>query len=633
MARRWDVAAVFTVSWRRSARGRGLYAWRSLAVLAALAVPMGVAASLASTEWGQLMPRFLRFAYQAVMTAELILAFGLAPAMTAGSVCDERRKGRLADVLVTDLSPREIVSGKLLAALAGLAMVVASILPALLLTSILGGIDPVEVVAGSIVVLGVGSVTASLSLLLSIRARRTVEAMTTAAASILAVSLMAYSWRRYIGPPPLWVRATSPWALLSDRAQSGFSTEWLVFVVLCLASTSALVALASWRLRPDGLRERVSAPPIRRMMDGHPSKRRDSTASRIASAFLSTLRVPSRSWDRFDRIVGRRLSMPDPTLDADPSLWRSWRRGESSWMRLVWLAYGVIAIGSAVLYVDQWHEAQVNGYLVSAGMLLVGVSAATAWDDDRGRDAFVPLLMTDLSAREIVRGAWWGCYRVVPRLAILPALIVLLRGLIWGQPLAALPMAVAAGALVLAYGTVAVGIGLWVGLREPRSGRAVAITLALLLLANDAWPWVWSQAFGVHIIGADRWSYVLLAWVSPWYASYLATAWVFFLKRQPELLSFLFSVPVWAAWLAAIGWLLRRSVERRFDRQAGRTPDQAISAAAAEKVSALMSDEYLKVRAARGNRAAFDRVLAKVPDVEAEGEDRIDPQVTPMGAG
>ncbi len=573
MATQWDVSSVFTVSWRRSARGWGLYAWRSLAVLAALAVPMGVAASLASAEWVQLMPRFLRFAYQAVMTAELMLAFALAPAMTAGSVCDERRKGRLADVLVTDLSSREIVSGKLLAALAGLAMVVGAILPALLLTSILGGIDPAEVVAGSIVVLGVGSVTASLSLVLSIRARRTVEAMATSAASVLALSLMASSWQRYIGPPPLWVRATSPWSLISDRAQSGFSTEWLVFVAASLATTSALVALASWRLRPDGLRERVSGPPIRRMTDGRPSRRHDSTASRIASAFLSTLRVPSRSWDRFDRAACHRLSMPDPTLDADPSLWRGWRRGESSWMRLVWLAYGVVAIGSAVLYLDDWHEAEVNGYIVSAGMLLVGLSAATAWDDDRGRDAFVPLLMTDLSAREIVRGAWWGTYRVVPRLAILPALVVLLRGLIWGHPLAALPMAIAAGALVLAYGSVAVGIGLWVGLRQPNSGRAVAITLALLSLANDVWPWVWSRAFGVHIIGADRWSYVVLAWVSPWYAAYLATAWGFFLKRQPELLPFLFSVPVWAAWLAAIGRLLRRSIERRFDRRAGRTGD------------------------------------------------------------
>jgi predicted DNA-binding ribbon-helix-helix protein len=51
--------------------------------------------------------------------------------------------------------------------------------------------------------------------------------------------------------------------------------------------------------------------------------------------------------------------------------------------------------------------------------------------------------------------------------------------------------------------------------------------------------------------------------------------------------------------------------------------NQLITTAVAEKLSALMTVDYLEERAARGNRAAFDGVLAKVPDVPADEADRI----------
>jgi hypothetical protein len=51
--------------------------------------------------------------------------------------------------------------------------------------------------------------------------------------------------------------------------------------------------------------------------------------------------------------------------------------------------------------------------------------------------------------------------------------------------------------------------------------------------------------------------------------------------------------------------------------------DQLITTAVAEKLSALMTVDYLEERAARGHRAAFDRVLGKAPDVPADEPDRI----------
>jgi hypothetical protein len=51
--------------------------------------------------------------------------------------------------------------------------------------------------------------------------------------------------------------------------------------------------------------------------------------------------------------------------------------------------------------------------------------------------------------------------------------------------------------------------------------------------------------------------------------------------------------------------------------------DQFISIAVAEKLSALMTESYLKDRARSGDRAKYDAILAKVPDVEPEVYDRI----------
>ena len=52
------------------------------------------------------------------------------------------------------------------------------------------------------------------------------------------------------------------------------------------------------------------------------------------------------------------------------------------------------------------------------------------------------------------------------------------------------------------------------------------------------------------------------------------------------------------------------------------TVDQLISSALAEKMSALMTVEYLKTRAACADKDKFRQVLDKVPDAEPDPPDR-----------
>lgn len=57
--------------------------------------------------------------------------------------------------------------------------------------------------------------------------------------------------------------------------------------------------------------------------------------------------------------------------------------------------------------------------------------------------------------------------------------------------------------------------------------------------------------------------------------------------------------------------------------QEGISMNQFITLAVTEKMSALMTVDYLKERAQRGSRQKFDAILANVPDVEPEEYDRL----------
>jgi hypothetical protein len=51
--------------------------------------------------------------------------------------------------------------------------------------------------------------------------------------------------------------------------------------------------------------------------------------------------------------------------------------------------------------------------------------------------------------------------------------------------------------------------------------------------------------------------------------------------------------------------------------------NQLIAVALAEKISALMTDDYLEERAQRGSRENFRRLMDKIPSVEPEPYDKL----------
>jgi len=62
---------------------------------------------------------------------------------------------------------------------------------------------------------------------------------------------------------------------------------------------------------------------------------------------------------------------------------------------------------------------------------------------------------------------------------------------------------------------------------------------------------------------------------------------------------------------------------RRLANEDGISINQFLSTAAAEKLAALMTVEYLEERARRGSREKFETALAGLPDVEPDDYDKL----------
>lgn len=62
---------------------------------------------------------------------------------------------------------------------------------------------------------------------------------------------------------------------------------------------------------------------------------------------------------------------------------------------------------------------------------------------------------------------------------------------------------------------------------------------------------------------------------------------------------------------------------RELSQKEGVSMNQFITLAVSEKMSALLTVDYLKERAKKGDRKLFEEILHQVPDIESEDYDRL----------
>ncbi|HMP03529.1 MAG TPA: ABC transporter permease subunit [Gemmatales bacterium] len=107
--------------------------------------------------------------FQSLLALQALVLVILAPLLVASGIVDERRSGRLDLLRVSGLQDQEIVAGQLLARVMLLALFSLGTVPILLLTMLLGGIDPELAVGSYVMLLSTLLSLAALTLLVSLR--------------------------------------------------------------------------------------------------------------------------------------------------------------------------------------------------------------------------------------------------------------------------------------------------------------------------------------------------------------------------------------------------------------------------------------------------------------------------------
>lgn len=127
--------------------------------------------------------------FTAALAVQLFLIFFVIPAITSGSISQEREQQSLDLLLTTPLSRARIVFGKLLSSTAFIFLLIATSLPIVTLSFLFGGVSTSEIVAAYFFLVGFSVLNSALGLMWSSIARTTVQAAVFTYLTAFALSL------------------------------------------------------------------------------------------------------------------------------------------------------------------------------------------------------------------------------------------------------------------------------------------------------------------------------------------------------------------------------------------------------------------------------------------------------------
>lgn len=159
------------------------FLWLSTGVLGLIVLTL--ASSLASS--GEAPASVGRALYQTFFSLAIVLLTIAAPAYAAGAITNERAEKTLENLLLTGMSPRRIVRGKMLASVSSLALVIVAIGPIVGIAFLFGGVSPVQVLVAFYALLALTVVAVSFGVAASANLGTTRQAVSV----VTMLSLMA----------------------------------------------------------------------------------------------------------------------------------------------------------------------------------------------------------------------------------------------------------------------------------------------------------------------------------------------------------------------------------------------------------------------------------------------------------
>jgi ABC-type transport system involved in multi-copper enzyme maturation permease subunit len=500
MWKRWGLGPVFVYESLLNARRWQVYAVRSVFVLLLL---VGVAVVWLRRDYlsgapgpkpalYQQMAQLGEWFFYTMAGIQVSLILLAAPAAAAGAICMDRARGTLAHMMVTDLSDPEIVLGKLGSRLAPIIGLIACGVPVAALATLLGGVEFGAILGLFVVSVALAVLGCTLALTISVWAAKTHEVLMAVymfeGLWLLALPIWeGLSARGTFAGPPVWFQMANPFVLVfAPYYQPGFVTaaDFMGFAGVLFALSTLLLALMIARLR--GV-----------IVSG--SGRQQKSARRWRPELKRIL----PSW-------------PSPTLDGNPVMWREWHRGQPSklgrslWALLLLICWLLVAWGTREMMIHGEGQAAhtvTSGYVLMLvfGLLMLSATAPTALAEERVRGSLDVLLTTPLSTRSIVIGKWWGTYRSVLFLTLMPLYVAVFLACsvpdtpVWaanikfGRPLVPLTVrdrilaVLFSQADFLASCAMIVSLGLALATWVRRIGRAIALSVTAFLVVGLGW--------------------------------------------------------------------------------------------------------------------------------------------------
>ncbi|MGL4551972.1 MAG: ABC transporter permease subunit [Gemmataceae bacterium] len=418
---------------------------------------------------------------EAFVTQQVLLLLLLTPALMAGAIADEKRKGTLQHLLLTDIEARHLILGKLIGRLGQILQVMLAGLPLFALMAGFGGVSPVSLlfVAASLVLPLLG--LSSLTMLASVSFRQTRDAVLTLYfLGIVGALLILWAGGplRYLDPlyvlAPAWGPPGSLDVPEATRRLIGGAAGWGVI-------TFAALTVATLRLRPVYLAELASSGPSatrwytgeREPIDEEPVFWRERYVEGLApNAMLR--RIPH--WLMVSAVAA--VATASSVLILASSLTGTVADAARAMLQL------------NVRQVAELMPEASTGFLVQGivamllGSLIVGIRCSGAVVAERERQTWEAVLLTPLSARGIVNGKLWGImgasyWYLIAYAAPAVSLSVLTGPLGFAYTVLWLAAAVLAMYLIGAA-------GLWCSVRAPNSWRSLLNTVLIGYLGGLA---------------------------------------------------------------------------------------------------------------------------------------------------
>jgi len=368
--------------------------------------------------------------FNSFAVVQLLAVLLIGPAMVAGTIAQERERRTIEYLLTADLSNSEIVLGKLAARLLYIIFALLVGLPILALVGLMGGVRPEDQLLVFILTTSTTLAVSSLSMAVSVWARRTRDAMARIYLILIALLIV-----------PLVARFTLPW--LPVPAWLEWALDWLVYLNEGLLAMDPIVVFYAV-LWGDSLSVLEIWQQLWPMLAGHLLTSLVClllAVTCLRRAYLSSAGVSEQP----GKVRGK---LWRPPVGSRAMLWKELFAERRS-MRLGWVArVAVLLLVASALGPSVWMFANTGGtaggtlfagqmvamstFVATLGVVMVAARAATSVTAEKERDCWVSLISTPLSGGEIVTAKLLGNLYSARWLFLMMALL-------WGLAVLRLP--------------------------------------------------------------------------------------------------------------------------------------------------------------------------------------------------